>query len=65
MPTNPTRNPSFDAKILEMLDQLACPACLGNLCLETETLLCLNCSRAYPIFGGIPVLIADRGGAPA
>jgi hypothetical protein len=55
MPSQPI---SFDASIL---DQLACPACLGELRLDGERLLCTSCGRAYPIVDGIPVLIAERG----
>jgi len=57
MPANPIRNLSFDASIL---DQLACPACLGELCEEDLSLVCQACARAYPIVDGIPVLIPDR-----
>jgi uncharacterized protein YbaR (Trm112 family) len=41
-----------------VLDQLACPACLGTLRLEDARLLCAACRRSYPIVDGIPVLIA-------
>jgi uncharacterized protein YbaR (Trm112 family) len=58
MPEDLNRNLSFDASIL---DQLACPACLGSLRLERDRLVCVGCRRAYPIVDGIPVLIADRG----
>jgi uncharacterized protein YbaR (Trm112 family) len=57
MPADPTRNLSFDASIL---DQLACPACLGALRLDELSLVCTECGRTYPIVDGIPVLIADR-----
>jgi hypothetical protein len=57
MPANPTRTLTFDSSIL---DQLACPACLGDLRLEGDHLLCQGCSRTYPIVDGIPVLIAGR-----
>jgi uncharacterized protein YbaR (Trm112 family) len=43
-----------------VLDQLACPACLGALHLEESRLQCAACGRAYPIVDGIPILIADR-----
>ena len=48
---------SFDPSVLS---QLACPACLGNLRLEAEHLVCALCHRAYPILDGIPVLIVER-----
>jgi len=57
MPADPARPLAFDASIL---DQLACPACLGDLRLESNDLLCQMCSRSYPIVDGIPVLIAER-----
>jgi hypothetical protein len=60
MPADPSRALTFDATIL---DQLACPACLGSLRLDGERLLCAVCARAYPILDGIPVLIAERGEA--
>jgi uncharacterized protein YbaR (Trm112 family) len=43
-----------------VVNQLACPACLGALRLEDGNLLCAECGRAYPIVDGIPVLIAGR-----
>jgi uncharacterized protein len=55
MPTKPT--PEFDASILA---DLACPACHGDLRLDTSHLTCTACSRAYPIMDGIPVLIVAR-----
>jgi hypothetical protein len=47
----------FDTTVL---DQLACPACLGELRLDEMRLVCPACGRAYPIVDGIPVLIAER-----
>jgi hypothetical protein len=55
MPSQPI---SFDASIL---DQLACPSCLGELRLDGERLVCAGCGRGFPIVDGIPVLIAERG----
>jgi uncharacterized protein YbaR (Trm112 family) len=45
----------FDTSVL---DQLACPACLGGLFVEGDRLVCAVCGRGYPIADGIPVLIA-------
>ncbi|HXP59022.1 MAG TPA: Trm112 family protein [Dongiaceae bacterium] len=56
MQANPTPAPAFDASIL---DQLACPACLGDLRLDGQRLVCAACGRIYPIVDGIPVLIVD------
>jgi uncharacterized protein YbaR (Trm112 family) len=61
MPANPNRNQSFDATIL---DQLACPACLGELRMDGDRLTCEGCGRAYPIVDGIPVLIAGKAAPP-
>jgi len=47
----------FDPSVLE---QLACPACLGVLRLEEKHLVCADCGRRYPIEDGIPVLITER-----
>jgi uncharacterized protein YbaR (Trm112 family) len=52
----------FDTMLLE---QLACPACRGELCLEGAPaggmhLVCVGCRSAYPVVDGIPVLIAGR-----
>ena len=58
----------FDASIV---NDLACPACHGDLRLnhgdsrsEGPTnaghLLCAACGRVYPIVDGIPVLIVER-----
>ncbi len=72
MPAKPILPLQFDASVVS---QLACPACHGDLRLETTSLdalhldvpgseassrlLCIGCGRAYPIVDGIPVLIAD------
>jgi uncharacterized protein YbaR (Trm112 family) len=47
-----------------VLDQLACPACLGALRVDQARLVCAVCGRAYPIVDGIPVLIAERAERP-
>jgi uncharacterized protein YbaR (Trm112 family) len=57
MPADSSALPAFDSS---MMDQLACPACLGELRLEADKLVCAKCSRAYPIMDGIPALIAGR-----
>lgn len=48
----------FDPRLLE---QLACPACLGTLRLVSsiDQIVCVECRRAYPLIDSIPVLIAD------
>lgn len=62
MAADPKRNLSFDPTIL---DQLACPACLGELRLDGDRLVCEGCGRGYPIVDGIPVLIAGRAVEPS
>jgi uncharacterized protein YbaR (Trm112 family) len=57
MPAHASQPSAFDPTVL---DQLACPACQGDLRLEEARLVCASCSRAYPIVDGIPVLIAGR-----
>jgi len=52
-----TQQLKFDANVL---DQLACPACLGNLRLADRRLVCASCRRAYPIVDGIPALIVEQ-----
>jgi hypothetical protein len=54
---NHSRPPQF---IDPAVQQLACPACLGELRFEPVRLVCAACGRAYPIVDGIPVLIAGR-----
>jgi len=61
MPSNSTARLHFDATAL---DQLACPACRGDLRLEDARLLCAQCRRAYPIVDGIPVLLVERAEGP-
>ena len=57
MPADSRVLPVFDPSVVA---QLACPACHGALRLERDFLVCAQCSRAYPIVAGIPVLIAGR-----
>jgi hypothetical protein len=54
MPTPPGK---LDENVLS---QLACPACHGDLRCHRARLVCAACHRAYPIVDGIPVLIIDR-----
>jgi uncharacterized protein YbaR (Trm112 family) len=61
MKTESRRPFRFDTSVL---DQLACPACLGGLSIEGEQLVCALCARVYPILDGIPVLIARSEAKP-
>ena len=47
----------FDEAVAGML---ACPACHGDLRVQSEKLVCGGCGRRYPIVDGIPVLIPER-----
>ncbi|MGO8758726.1 MAG: Trm112 family protein [Terracidiphilus sp.] len=62
MPAQPPMPERFDTNVLS---QLACPACHGELHLEGARLICGGCRRAYPIVDGIPVLIAERAESAA
>jgi uncharacterized protein YbaR (Trm112 family) len=57
MPANSNPSLTFDPIVM---DQLACPACLGGLRLEEGRLVCGECRQVYPIVDGIPALIAGR-----
>ena len=57
MSADPPRNQRFDTSIL---NQLACPLCMGELRLAQEQLVCGACGRGYPVVDGIPVLIAAQ-----
>jgi uncharacterized protein YbaR (Trm112 family) len=47
---------------VRVLEQLACPVCLGALQLVPSgaEIGCPQCQRFYPLIDGIPVLIPDR-----
>jgi uncharacterized protein YbaR (Trm112 family) len=56
----------IDKKLLALL---ACPACQGDVELESKTaqapkIVCTRCHRSYPIIDGIPVLLADQASLP-
>ena len=55
----PALPPSFD---LQILDQLACPVCFGNLAIvpSAQRIQCISCGRTYPLIDGTPILIPDR-----
>jgi len=56
---SPRQSVEFDSRLLE---QLACPVCLGTLRLVSAIgqIVCVECRRAYPLIDGIPVLIPER-----
>jgi uncharacterized protein len=57
MSLKPNAKLKFDESVIS---RLACPACHGDLRLDSELLICASCCRAYPIVDGIPVLIVER-----
>ncbi len=59
-PKQTARDSSSPLEIV--LNQLACPACLGDLRIDADRVVCLACARVYPVVDGIPVLIADKSG---
>jgi len=44
----------------ELLALLVCPACQGDVQLESNKIVCTRCHRSYPIIDGIPVLLVDE-----
>jgi len=61
MPADSSQSLAFDSFVV---NQLACPACLGGLSCVESKLVCAKCGRVYPIVDGIPVLIAGRAEKP-
>jgi uncharacterized protein YbaR (Trm112 family) len=59
MSADPSQN-QFELKFAELRETLACPACLGELRLEGDRVVCAGCGRAYPIVDGIPVLVPQQ-----
>jgi hypothetical protein len=57
MPAHSSHPFPFDPAVVELL---ACPACLGDLRLDLDRLVCAGCGQAYPIVDGIPALITER-----
>jgi uncharacterized protein YbaR (Trm112 family) len=47
----------IDPRLLEVL---VCPTCRGSVTLEGDALHCAHCRVAYPVRGGIPVMLADQ-----
>lgn len=52
-----------------VLELLVCPACHAHLAWDYEAseLLCTNpsCGLAYPVRGGIPILVIDEARRPS
>ncbi len=49
------------AAAMDALDRLACPQCKGGLVSTSgaKSLTCGHCKRSYPVFHGVPVLLAE------
>jgi uncharacterized protein YbaR (Trm112 family) len=62
-----TEGPAAPA-YLGLLDVLRCPHCRGTFVTPTDAdpdeLVCSSCGRAYPVRGGIPVLLVDEARLP-
>jgi len=46
-----------------LTDLLVCPACRGQLRWSDDQARCETCASAYPVVGGVPVLLLDRSAA--
>lgn len=44
----------------ELLKILACPVCKKDVVLKKQQIVCVGCSRAYPIKDGIPIMLAEE-----
>jgi uncharacterized protein YbaR (Trm112 family) len=53
---------------LALLDVLRCPHCRSPFVTPTDAapaeLVCSSCGRAYPVRGGVPVLLVDEARLP-
>ena len=44
----------------QLLAILACPACGGDVQFKEEKIVCVKCSRKYPVKNGIPVMLVEE-----
>lgn len=53
----------IDPKLLAIMQ---CPACAGDLSerMAPPALVCADCSRAYPVRDGIPVMLIEEAESP-
>jgi hypothetical protein len=53
----------IDPKLLAIMQ---CPACAGELSerMAPPALVCADCSRAYPVRDGIPVMLIEEADNP-
>jgi hypothetical protein len=61
MPPTPS---GFVSGFAALSSLLACPGCHGELRMNADHVVCVQCARTYPIIDGIPVLIADADSIP-
>jgi uncharacterized protein len=63
-----THQPDPQPAYVALLDILRCPHCHGSFVPPTgsdpEELVCSACGRAYPVRGGVPVLLVDEARLP-
>ena len=47
----------------DIFDILACPLCRADLRYDKDkkNLICIKCDSSYPIKGGIPILMTQKG----
>jgi uncharacterized protein len=48
----------------ELLEILCCPADKGEVIEQDGKIVCLTCSRRYPIRDGIPIMIIEEAKKP-
>lgn len=44
----------------ELLKILACPFCKSDVVLRGDKIVCLKCTRKYPIKDGIPIMLIEE-----
>ena len=61
-------DPGAPPAYLALLDVLRCPHCRGPFVTPDDRapgeLVCSSCGRAYPVRGGVPVLLVDEARLP-
>ncbi len=44
----------------DLLSILACPFCKGNVELQADKVVCMQCGLKYPVKDGIPIMLVDE-----
>ncbi len=44
----------------DLLEILACPACTGDVQLQEDKVVCVQCGHKYPIKDGVPIMLVDE-----